>query len=127
LCNIEEKENNKETEYSGDIMDKGPVRGGNLRLFSTVPDTLNPILTKNLYVKDFSELIFESMTKLDKSQKPIPVLADKWEVSQDGLTWVFYLRNDVVWQDGTPFTAEDVEFTLKNILDPKVDTIYKKN
>ncbi len=125
--NIEEKENNKETEYSGDIMDKGPVRGGNLRLFSTVPDTLNPILTKNLYVKDFSELIFESMTKLDKSQKPIPVLADKWEVSQDGLTWVFYLRNDVVWQDGTPFTAEDVEFTLKNILDPKVDTIYKKN
>lgn len=124
---IEEKENNKEMGFSGDIMDKGPVKGGNLRLFSTIPDTLNPILTQNLYVKDLSEMIFESLIKLDKAQRPIPVLADKWEVSQDGLTWIFYLRNDVSWQDGTPFAAEDVEFTLKNIQDPKVNTLYKKN
>ncbi|KNY26464.1 peptide ABC transporter substrate-binding protein [Pseudobacteroides cellulosolvens] len=124
---IEEKENNKEMGFSGDIMDKGPVRGGNLRLFSTIPDTLNPILTQNLYVKDFSDMIFEGLVKLDKSKKPIPVLADKWEVSQDGLTWTFYLRNDIIWQDGTPFAAEDVEFTLKNIQDPKVNTLYKKN
>jgi peptide/nickel transport system substrate-binding protein len=128
-CSLRDSVNieNKESEFSGDIMDKGPVRGGSLRIFSTAPDTLNPILTNNLYVKDFSEMIFESLIKLDKGQRPIPVLVDKWEVSQDGLSWIFYLRNDVVWQDGTPFTAEDVEFTLKNIEDPKVNTLYKKN
>ncbi|MDP4181967.1 MAG: peptide ABC transporter substrate-binding protein [Bacillota bacterium] len=123
-------DNSKKSEsigYAGDIMDKGPVRGGALRTFSTIPDTLNPILTNNLYVKDFSQFIFESLVKLDKSQRPVPVLADKWEVSKDGLTWTFYLRNNISWHNNTPFTADDVEFTIKSILDPKISSVYKKN
>ena len=41
-----------------------------------------------------------------------PSLAEDWEISDDGLTYTFYLRKDVKWQDGEPFTAEDVKFTF---------------
>jgi peptide/nickel transport system substrate-binding protein len=42
-------------------------------------------------------------------------LAESWSVSDDGLTWTFNLRQDVVWQDGEPFTADDVIFTYETI------------
>jgi peptide/nickel transport system substrate-binding protein len=111
----------------GDVMDKGPVEGGVLRLFSTIPDTLNPVLTANSYVHDFSELISEGLVRLDKTQRPVPELAEKWEVSDDGLTWTFYIKDGIEWHDGMPFTAEDVEFTFQTILNPKVTSVYKKN
>ena len=49
-------------------------------------------------------------------------LAEKWELSPDGLTWTFYLHKDVKWQDGQPFTADDVLFTFQAIQDEKVQT-----
>lgn len=100
---------------NGQVLDNGPVKGGIIRLFSTTPDTLNPVLTNNFYVQDFSMLIFESIVKLDRSQKPIPGLADKWEVSSDGLTWTFHIRDGVLWHDNEPLTSYDVEFTLEMI------------
>lgn len=110
-----------------DVMDKGPVRGGTINLFSTVPDTLNPILTQNAYVQDFSGFIFESLVKLDRNQNPQPQLADKWEVSSDGLTWTFHIRGDVLWHDNMPLTAEDVEFTVSTILNQSINSVYKRN
>jgi len=110
-----------------DVMDSGPVKGGTLKLFSTTPDTLNPLMTDNLYVQDFSRLIFESLVKLDRNQKPTPELADSWEVSDDGLTWNFHIRENVFWHDNMPFTAEDVEFTFETILNGNVNSVYKTN
>jgi peptide/nickel transport system substrate-binding protein len=46
-------------------------------------------------------------------------LADTWSVSADNLTWEIKLREGVTWHDGTPFTAEDVKFSLELCLDPK--------
>ncbi|MDR1649184.1 MAG: ABC transporter substrate-binding protein [Synergistaceae bacterium] len=43
----------------------------------------------------------------------IPTLAESWEIAPDQLTWTFYLREDVKFSDGTPFTAEDVKFTFE--------------
>lgn len=110
-----------------DIMDMGPVKGGTLKLFTTVPDTLNPVMTGNLYVKDLLSLVFEGLVKLDKSGKPIPALCKKWEVSPDGLLWTFTLQDNVKWHDGIPFTAHDVDFTISTILNPSVKSIYKDN
>ena len=92
---------NSDTVYSNDMMDKGPVKGGIIRLFSTRPDSLNPILSKNIYVQDFSSLIFEGLFKLGKDQNVIPVLSDKWDVSSDGLIWNFHIRENVLWHDGS--------------------------
>lgn len=41
-----------------------------------------------------------------------PALAESWEIAPDGLSWVFNLRKGVTFQDGTPFTAEDVVFSF---------------
>jgi peptide/nickel transport system substrate-binding protein len=50
----------------------------------------------------------------------IPGLAERWEVSQDGLRYTFYLRRDVTFHDGTPFDAEAVRVNLQRIADPNV-------
>ncbi|EHQ91083.1 ABC transporter substrate-binding protein [Desulfosporosinus youngiae] len=56
-------------------------------------------------------LIFDSL--LERGEKGyIPWLADKWEVSGDGLTYTFTLKDNVRWQDGRPMTAEDVKFSF---------------
>jgi len=114
--------------YSGDeVLDKGAVKGGKLKLFSTVPDTLNPLLTNNFYVQQICRLIFESLITLDKTQEPVPVLCKNWEISGDGLEWTFNLRDDVKWHDNMPFTAEDVVFTLDIILKSDLSPYYKSN
>lgn len=108
-----------------DILDKGPVPGGTLNIFTTEPDTLNPILTKNTYTADFLSFIYEGLTRLDENQRAVPVLADSWTVSPDGLIWDFHIRDGVRWQDGKAFTASDVEFTIRTIQNNSIDSVYK--
>lgn len=57
-------------------------------------------------------LIFDTLVWKD-SEKIIPWLATEWSSSADGLTWTFTLRDGVKWQDGQPFTADDVAFTVE--------------
>ncbi|MGI6778630.1 MAG: ABC transporter substrate-binding protein [Acetivibrionales bacterium] len=112
---------------SYDIIDTGPVKGGVLNIYSTSYDTLDPIMTKNLYVQRFSNLIYEGLFKVNESQQAVPVLADSWEVSEDKLIYSFHIREGVRWHDGTPLTAEDVEFTFAKIQDESAESIYKSN
>ncbi len=62
--------------------------------------------------------------KYDKDIKLTGQLAEKWEISEDNLKIRFFLRKDVIWQDGQPFTAKDVEYTYKVYVDPKTPTAY---
>ena len=55
-----------------------------------------------------------------------PDLAASWEVDDQGLVWVFYLRDDVLWHDGEQFTAEDVKFSFETILNPDVNAGYHR-
>ena len=62
--NINKKEvktDNDDYEDKYEVIDKGPVKGGTVKLFTTPIDTLNPILTNNMYVQDFLGLIFEGL------------------------------------------------------------------
>lgn len=108
-----------------DVLDKGPVAGGTLNLFTTAPDSLNPILTKNTYTADFLSFIYEGLTRLDADQKAVAMLSDTWSVSPDGLIWTFHIRNGINWHDGEPFTAYDVEFTIQTLLNPGINSVYK--
>ncbi len=58
--------------------------------------------------------VFEPLIKRDANQKPVPGLATSWKALDD-LTWEFKLRKNVRFHDGTPFTADDVVFTLKRV------------
>ncbi|WP_028986444.1 ABC transporter substrate-binding protein [Thermicanus aegyptius] len=55
----------------------------------------------------------------DESTEIEPDLAEKWDVSKDGLEYTFYLRKDVKFHDGTPFNAEAVKFSIDRQIDPK--------
>ncbi len=63
-----------------------------------------------------NEMIFDGLTRWDENMQVSPRLATSWEVSDDGLTWTFELRENVLWHDGEAFDAEDVAFTFNEIV-----------
>jgi peptide/nickel transport system substrate-binding protein len=67
--------------------------------------------------------ICEGLVGVGDSPSPVPMLAESWEPSDDGLTWTFELR-DAMFSDGTPVTAEDVKFSLDRWADPDIQTSY---
>ncbi|GHA26492.1 ABC transporter substrate-binding protein [Devosia pacifica] len=60
--------------------------------------------------------IFEGLTRIDRDGSVQPGLASDWTISDDGLSYVFSLREDVVFHDGSTFDADDVAFTFERIL-----------
>lgn len=76
------------------------------------PRFLNPLLSDNYPVeRDLVDLVFDGLTRANEKGELVPSLALGWEVSEDGLTVTFTLRQDIQWHDGVPFTADDVLFT----------------
>ncbi len=88
---------------------------------------LLPLLASDSASGDISSLIFNGLTKYDKDIKIVPDLARSWEISPDGLQIIFHLRRGVKWHDGVEFTADDVLFTYKTVIDPNVPTPYSSN
>lgn len=78
------------------------------------PSYLNPILLQfNQTERDLSTLIFSGLAKFGDDGQVIPDLAEKWDILDGGKSYRFNLRRDVRWHDRTPFTADDVLFTVK--------------
>ncbi|MFK0048725.1 ABC transporter substrate-binding protein [Streptomyces sp. NPDC090741] len=87
------------------------------------PETLSPLLG---YGKDGNSKIFDGLLTHDADMKLKPALAEALpEISADGLTYTYKLRQGVKFSDGTPFTAKDVVFTYRTILDPKTNNASK--
>lgn len=86
--------------------------------------TLVPILASDSSSGHIVSLIFNGLLKYNKNVELVGDLAESWEIEDEGLAIVFYLRKGVKWHDGHPFTAEDVKFTYESIIDPKVPTPY---
>ncbi len=63
-----------------------------------------------------ASLIFDTLVWRDAGGETIPWLATDWDLSDDGLTWTFNLREGVTWHDGTPLTADDVVFSIETYL-----------
>lgn len=70
-----------------------------------------------------ASLLSEGLVRYDASLRLQPRIARSWEVSPDGLTWTFRLREGVKWHDGTPVTADDVVFTVEKVRDPKTISV----
>jgi peptide/nickel transport system substrate-binding protein len=70
--------------------------------------TMDPHLTTNATTKNATRPIFEQLLTLNENYEVIPQLAEDYEVSEDGLVYTFNLREDVVFHNGEPLTAEDV-------------------
>ncbi|HEB75196.1 MAG TPA: peptide-binding protein, partial [Nitrospirae bacterium] len=91
------------------------------------PSTLIPVLAGDSASHEVAGLIFNGLVKYDTDLKIIGDLAESWEVSDDGLTITFRLRKGVRWTDGVEFTADDVMFGYRTIIDEKTPTAYKED
>jgi peptide/nickel transport system substrate-binding protein len=105
--------------------DTGPAYG-DLFIDASIGDasTLLPPLISDAASAGLASLIYSGLVKYDGDLNLIGDLAESWEISPDGLTITFRLRRGVKWHDGAPFTARDVLFTYRVMVDPKTPTAY---
>jgi peptide/nickel transport system substrate-binding protein len=86
---------------------------------------LIPNITTDAASHEVGGLIYDGLVQTDKDLNYVPSIADSWQFSKDCLSLTFKLRKDVKWHDGKPFTAEDVLFTYKAMMNPKTPTAYR--
>ena len=79
--------------------------------------SLDPRLMRDTTAYRVVNLLYDGLVALDASLNPTPALAHHWD-HPDDTTWIFYLRDDARFHDGTPVTAHDVVYTFETILDP---------
>jgi len=106
-----------------------PQKGGVLRLgIIGRPSYINPVLAQsNDYDKDLIELIYNGLYSVDGQGGLIPCLAEKAEISEDGKTYIIFLKDNVLWHDGVAFTADDVIFTIETIQNPNIRSPLRLN
>lgn len=103
-----------------------PQPGGNLvfaRQGETV--TLNFYEVQSNYDIFAAEMIYQGLVRNDPEgeTKVVPALAESWDISPDRKTYTFHLRPGAKFSDGSPVTAEDVQYSLENFGNPKVNAL----
>jgi peptide/nickel transport system substrate-binding protein len=95
----------------------GPVDGGRItiRLEADI-DTLNPVLQTSEDERQVIGFLNDPLIDLDQNANPIPAVAAKWDVLDDGRTYVLHLDPRATFSDGKPVRASDVVFTLSKIV-----------
>ena len=84
------------------------------------PKTFNPVLVDDEASENVRYLTGGVLIRLNRQSQALePALATSWEISKDRRTITFHLRKDLHFSDGTPFTAEDVAYTMKLLMDPQ--------
>jgi peptide/nickel transport system substrate-binding protein len=91
-------------------------------------ESIDPAFAKNLYNMWTDHMVYNTLVECNEALQIVPSLATRWEVSADGLTYLFYLRNDVFFQDnelfpggkGRKMTATDVVYSFNRLIDPNV-------
>jgi oligopeptide transport system substrate-binding protein len=96
--------------------DAAPLEQQVFRYMAPEPETLD--ISVALGRAEYSEFLFERLLLFDQNNDLIPGAAERWGVSEDGLTWTFYIRPDSHWSDGRPVSAHDFEYTFRRLLDP---------
>ena len=91
------------------------------------PQSFNPYITTDDYSATLFENVYGQLIRFDSEGAPVPYLAERFEVSEDGSEYTIYLREDAVWHDGTPVTAQDVEMTYRLHGHPDVASIIAGN
>lgn len=80
--------------------------------------TFDPSTSTETFALPVIGATFEGLVKYAPDGSVVPALAEKWEVSPDGLTYTFHIRPDAKWSDGKPVTAGDFVYAWKRVLTP---------
>jgi oligopeptide transport system substrate-binding protein len=91
---------------------------GPLRYLAGTAGTLDPAFIASAADVQLLLQLYAGLTRLDETGEVYPSLAEGWEISDDGLTYEFAIRDDLAFSDGTPLRAEDVRRSWLRLLDP---------
>lgn len=88
------------------------------------PETLDPALNSAVDGGNMLITLFETLLIIDENNQVQPGQAEKYEVSDDGLTWTFTMRDGLKWSDGSDLNAKDFEYTFKRVADTTLAAPY---
>ena len=94
------------------------IDGGTLVRLGTDPPTLDPHLTTDATSATYIVEVFGGLVTIDLDLNVVPDVAERWEVSPDGRTYTFFLREDAQFHNGKPVTAQDFKWSLERAADP---------
>ncbi|MCC5829677.1 MAG: peptide-binding protein [Phycisphaeraceae bacterium] len=84
---------------------------------------LTPLVATDAYQSEIEGWVIESLADRDpETLEWSPLIAESWDISEDGLVYTFRMRRDVRFSDGSPLTARDVVYTYDLIMNPRIDT-----
>jgi oligopeptide transport system substrate-binding protein len=83
------------------------------------PETLDPHKSTGVQDAQVEQDLYEGLTRWDVQKHPAPGIAERWDVSPDGRTYVFHLRHDAKWSNGDPVTSTDFLYSFRRLVDPK--------
>jgi peptide/nickel transport system substrate-binding protein len=105
-----------------------PKTGGTLKegIIGT-PRFINPLLAISDADRDLVSLIYSGLLRADGKAGLMPDLAEKYEVSSDGLFYTFALKDGLVWSDKKPLTSDDIVFTIQMAKNPILKSSQRAN
>ncbi len=90
-----------------------------LNLYNIDPYTLDPAISSEMTSHNYVMQLFSGLVRLDDNLEPAPDIAERWQVSDDGKTYTFYLRHDVRFHDGREVKTEDVKYSWERASAPE--------
>lgn len=105
-----------------------PLKGGSIKegVVGT-PRFINPVLAVTDVEKDITSIVYSGLMKKTADGNIVPDLTSTYEVSPDGLTYTFTIRDDAFFQDGSSVEAKDIAYTIKQIQNPVIKSPKKSS
>ncbi len=96
------------------------AEGTVLNLYGSDPLTLDPAVSGDTNSHEYIMQLFSGLVRLDDNMEPVADIAWNWEVSSNGMTYTFYLRQDVMFYDGRQVKAEDFRYSWQRACNPDI-------
>ena len=94
-----------------------------LSLYGIDPLTLDPAVAGEMTSHQYIMQLFSGLVRLDDKLEPAPDIAQRWQISDDGRTYTFYLRQDVRFHNGRGVKAEDFKYSWERACDPETGSM----
>lgn len=88
------------------------------------PRTIDPALNNALDGANVDVNIFDGLLRVGFNDSPEPACAESWDISPDGMTWTFHLRDNLKWSDGKSLTASEFRDGFIRVLNPETGSPY---
>ena len=92
--------------------------------YGSNPETLDPALNSAVDGGNTIITVFETLLIINENNEAVPGQAESWTTSEDGLTWIFTMRDGLKWSDGPDLNAKDFEYSFKRMADPDTAAPY---